>query len=123
MEDYHILIVEDEVPMAEALRKKLHNRGYVVTLAHTGNQAIEKIGESSFDAILLDLVLPDGDGFDVLRYLQQAGKKIPTIVLSNLSHNEDISETKKLGAVAYFVKSNIKMKEVLEELDKVLTKK
>ena len=122
MEGKHILIVEDEVPMSDALAKKLGNKGITTDQAETGNSAISMIDANTYDMVLLDLVLPDGDGFDVLRHMQGRGVKTPVIVLSNLSHNHDIAETKKLGAVAYFVKSNIKMKEVLEEIDKILLK-
>ena len=102
----HILIVEDERPLAKALELKLTKEGYTTTVAVNGSDAVKLIEKNKFDIMVLDLVMPQYDGFHVLEYVHEKKIAIKTIVLSNLSQNEDIKKAKDFGAVEYFVKSN-----------------
>ncbi len=111
-----ILIVEDERPLAKALELKLGKEGYFTTTAINGNEAVAFLEKEKFDLIVLDLVMPQYDGFHVLEYIHE--KKIPvrTIVLSNLSQNEDIKKAKDFGALEYYVKSNTPIVELVENI-------
>lgn len=116
-----ILIAEDEKPMARALELKLNNSGYDAKAVFNGQEALDELSSHSYDVVLLDLVMPILDGFTVLQKLREMEKELPpVIVLSNLGQEEDISRAKKLGAIDYFVKSNIALSEVVNHLDSVL---
>lgn len=99
-----ILIVDDEKPLVRALQLKFSNAGFEVTTASDGVEALEILLKQTFDIVLLDLVMPKKDGFAVLSELKAKGRKMPIIVLSNLSQDEDIKRAKELGAIDYLIK-------------------
>src|SRR3989344_3373135 len=100
-----VLIIEDERPLAHALELKLSHEGYETTIAGNGKEGCEKAVAEKFDLILLDLILPEMDGFAVLQELHAKKIKTPVIVLSNLGQDEDRKKAKELGVVDYLVKS------------------
>lgn len=108
-----ILIVEDEKAMARALELKLSHEGFEVLSVSDGEKALAALVQEKIDLILLDLVLPKLDGFSVLERLLQQGSAIPVIVLTNLSQGEDEEKAKKLGAKAFFIKSNTPIAEIV----------
>lgn len=115
-----ILIAEDEKPIARALQLKLTSAGFIVELAEDGEQALEKLSHDNFDLVLLDLMMPKKDGFAVLTELKQHGNKVPVIVSSNLSQEEDTRRASTLGAKDYFVKSDIPIATVVEKIKALL---
>lgn len=115
-----ILVVEDRKPMAKALSIKLERAGFVVQVAEDGEMALKFLKDEQFDLILLDLVMPKIDGFSLLAEMQTRKIKTPAIVLSNLSQEEDERRAKELGAIDYFVKSDIPINEVVERIQKTL---
>lgn len=115
-----ILIVEDEKPMAKALELKLNKTGYSTKVVFDGASALRILDAEGFDLILLDLLIPEIDGFDVLTRLRVKGKKTPVIVLSNLSQEEDIRKTKELGALDFLVKSDITLADIVGKVTNVL---
>lgn len=115
-----ILIVEDEKPLARVISLKLNSAGYATTTVFSGDEAIAILSKEVFDLIILDLVMPKVDGFSVLTSLNKSGSKIPVIVSSNLSQTEDIEKAKKLGAIDYFVKSDITLVEVVNKVKQYL---
>lgn len=115
-----VLVVEDERPMAHALELKLNHSGYEAMAVFNGQEALDELNRQTYDLIILDLVMPVMDGFALLRELQTRGKKIPVIVASNLSQEEDAKKAKKLGAKDYFVKSNTPIAEVINHVKKIL---
>lgn len=117
-----ILIAEDERPMARALELKLNNSGFEAKSVYDGEEAYSALKEEQYDIVLLDLVMPNLDGFTVLEKLKAEGINVPTIVLSNLGQEEDIIRAKSLGAVDYFVKSNISLSEVVTHLNSFFEK-
>lgn len=116
-----ILIVEDEKPMANALVLKLTSAGFDVVLVYDGETAISTLRQSSFDLIVLDLVMPKKDGFFVLAELKKLKIATPVIVSSNLSQEEDIKRVKELGARDYFIKSDTTLAEIVEKVKQAMT--
>jgi DNA-binding response OmpR family regulator len=111
-----ILIVEDEKPMARALELKLTNAGYEVTTASDGKCGLDCLGKEDVDLILLDLIMPNLDGFGVLEALKAQGNKTPVIVLSNLSQEEDEARATALGAKGFFIKSNTPIADIVAQV-------
>ena len=115
-----ILIIEDEVAMAKVLELKLTRAGFTARAVFDGEQAIQVLGKDVFDLILLDLVMPKVDGFGVLTWLKTHGVKTPVIITSNLSQDVDAKRSRELGAIDYFIKSDISIAEVVERVKKAL---
>ena len=112
-----ILIVEDERPLAHALELKFTHEGYDVTIATDGAEALKIANSGSFVVILLDLIMPNLDGFG---FLEQMKKKTPVVVLSNLGQDEDKERAKSLGAVGYFVKSNTPITDIISKVKSII---
>ena len=116
-----ILVVEDERPMAHALELKLTHEGFEVAVANNGEEALGLVAKQNFDMIMLDLMMPKVDGFDLLTALKNKESKIPAIVLSNLSQAEDEQKAKSLGAKHFFVKSNTPITNIVDYAKKLLS--
>jgi len=119
---YKILVVEDDFFLIKVLQTKLVNEGYQVEIAADGVLALETLKRFTPDLILLDLVMPRKDGFEVLEDISHDKKlsKIPVIVLTNLGQESDVERVKVYGVKDYFVKSDISIDEVVEKARKVL---
>ena len=115
-----VLIAEDEKPMAKALELKLNNSGFEAKAVFNGNEAILEMEKEKYDLLLLDLMMPSMDGFSVLEKMKEKGIKIPVIVSTNLSQEEDVQKAKDLGAKDYFVKSDTPINKVVEYVQKIL---
>lgn len=111
---FKILIAEDEKLLAKALVIKLTKAGFDVTETHNGQEALKETESTTFDLILIDLVMPQFDGFHFLTEFKNNGGKTPVVVLSNLGQDEDIKKAKKLGAIDFFIKSNTPLSKILE---------
>jgi DNA-binding response OmpR family regulator len=116
-----LLVVEDDRFLRELLVGKLKREGFSVSEAFNGQEAIDQIKAVRPHLILLDLVLPGTDGFDVLLEMKNAPDlKTPTIVLSNLGSREDINKAMDLGAKEFMVKAHHTPQEIVEKIKKVL---
>lgn len=117
-----ILIVEDDKFLRELMKKKLLSEGFDVIEAIDGEEGIKKIKETLPDLVLLDLILPSMDGFEVLTRAKEdeLTKKIPIIILSNLGQREEIEKGLKLGAVDYMVKAHFTPAEIIEKIKAIL---
>ena len=117
-----ILIVEDDKYLANAHRVKLSKSGFEAMIAYDGEQAIQTLESFSPDLIVLDLIMPNKDGFAVLAELKQNPKwqHIPVIVTSNLSQKEDINRALELGAANYIIKSNSDLNDLLVKIHTIL---
>ena len=113
-----ILVIEDELALAKALRLKLVSSGFNVVVAGDGKQAIEKLAEGGFDLALVDLLMPDVDGWEVLKICSE--KNLKTMVVSNLGQEEDIKKVKELGAIDYLVKTNVSIQSVVDKIKEYL---
>jgi DNA-binding response OmpR family regulator len=100
----HILTVEDEPEMAELLRQTLSEEGHHVTLAVDGTQALDLARSFRFDLIVLDLMLPGKDGFEVARQLRETFVKTPILVLTARDAASDIVRALDAGADDYLTK-------------------
>ena len=99
-----ILVVEDEPSIALMLNADLTSEGYDVTIASTGPEALAKTAEHDFSLILLDVMLPGKDGFEICRELRQAGRTRPIILLTARAHDAEKVMGLELGADDYITK-------------------
>lgn len=115
-----VLIVEDEVPLAHALKLKLDLEGFKTELAENGQECMTALKRQSFDIILLDMKMPVMDGFHTLQALSDQNNKIPIFTLSNLSVDDDVSKVLNMGALKYFIKSDTPLSVIVDEVKKTL---
>ncbi len=117
-----ILVVEDEATLQKALTETLVQNGYNVLNALDGLRGLEIARKEKPDLILLDIILPKMDGFEVLKKLKEDENvsEIPIIILTNLSDASDIQKTLDLGATTYLVKADFHLKDVLKKIEETL---
>ena len=102
-----ILVVEDEQHLAEGLRFNLEAEGYQVQVADTGETALDLIARAAadpFDVVVLDLMLPGIDGFEVMTRMRQGGQFVPTLMLTARNHPDDVLKGFAAGADDYLTK-------------------
>ena len=104
--NHSILYVEDEPFLGKTLQRMFSDAGFTIDLAKDGEEAIVKAEATPYDLMLLDILLPKADGFEVLKKMKSSEKTkhVPVFVLSNLGSDEDMRRSKELGAVHHFVK-------------------
>jgi len=117
-----ILLVEDDVFIADIYSSKLKELGFEIEVEGQGEKALEKILLSPPDLILLDIVLPDLDGWEILKRLEKEGllKKIKVIVLSNLEQRIEVEKASAKYGIHYLIKANYTPLEIAKEVQKVL---
>lgn len=119
-----ILMVEDDAAMREIVIHKLQTHGFDVKEADDGRKGIEVLLAEKPDLVLLDLMLPEVDGFKVLETVRAntdpAVADTPVIILSNLWSNKDILRTKALKVQAYMVKAYFTTEEILNKINEIL---
>ncbi|MBI3618848.1 response regulator [Candidatus Peregrinibacteria bacterium] len=111
-----VLIVEDERPLAHALELKVGHEGYETHVCLTGADGLKEALTGSYDCILLDLIMPEMDGFSLLQEIVAKKVKTPVIVLSNLGQEEDKAKAKSFGVVDYFVKANTPIADIVKRV-------
>lgn len=106
-----VLLVEDDRFLRRACEVSLRQRGFVVTTAADGEEALRKVRAEVPDLILLDLLMPKMTGIEVLKALraEEATKEIRVLILSNSSREQDVEEIKTLGVSGYFVKADLSL--------------
>lgn len=122
---YKILLAEDDKFISRAYTDGLGRAGFEVIVAADGVEAAKKLQETKPDLILLDLIMPEKNGFEFMAEIKMDKnlKKVPVIILSNLGQDSDIQKGKELGAIDYLVKSNLSLEEVIEKVKFHLAKK
>lgn len=127
--DTIILLVEDDKFLVDIFATRLKSAGYNVVVANDGESGLALASERHPHIILLDIIMPQMDGYEVLAKLQEQDmtKDIPVILLTNLGHEEDVEKGLKSGAAGYLIKAQYtptevlnKVKEVLERYNKTL---
>lgn len=120
-----IIIVEDDPMITEIYQKKFSSSGFEVITAGDGDKALALAEREKVDVILLDLIMPEMDGFEVIKKLR--GGVCPSetkiIVFSNLSQKEDRDRAMKLGADGFIIKSNYSPSELVKEVGEILNNK
>jgi len=119
-----ILFIEDEFALQKTFRDVLEKEGYQMISALDGESGLNLAKSQKPDLILLDLILPKKDGFEVLKELKkdESTKEIPVIVLTNLEDIESVEKAIELGANTYLVKAQYTLNEVIQKVKKALEK-
>lgn len=114
-----ILLIEDDKFLRELMARKLITLNYDVSVAVDGEEGLQKIKDEKPDLILLDLILPGINGFEVLERAKNdpTTVTIPVIILSNLGQGEDIERGLKLGAKDFLVKAHFTPQEIVNKLE------
>lgn len=113
-----ILIVEDESLLAEMMSFTITRHGFEIKTVYSGKEALETLGKEKFDLVLLDILLPDKGGLEILREMRSGNDNTPVIILSNISDEEIIKRAKELGAKEFLTKSNTP---ILDLIDRIKT--
>lgn len=117
MNNKHILIVENDYGMADSLRDILEMEGYEVTIADSGEQALEMLETESFDCFLLDLNMPGLSGFETLNAMKEILESPCVIFLTGFSGEDLVSQAREAGAAAILTKP-INLGRLLELLNR-----
>ena len=117
-----ILFIEDEPSLQKLVGRFLQNEGYKVISALDGEVGLELTKKMKPDLILLDIIMPNKNGFEVLQDLKkdEETKDIPIIILTNLEGSSDVEKAISLGATTYLVKANYELKEVVKKIKEKL---
>lgn len=117
-----ILIVEDDIFINALLAEKLFEKGAIVFNAKNEEELFKILKTQKMDLISLDIMLPEINGFDVLKKIKEdeSYKDIPVIILSNLGQKNDVDMGLKLGAKKFLIKALYSMDELLEQFSEVL---
>jgi len=112
---WRILLAEDDRFLRKAAEATLRQNGFVVLAAVDGEEALRLARAEAPDLVLLDLIMPKMQGFEVLRALKQdpATAGIPVIVLSNLGQDSDVQRALEAGAAAYLIKANLPLHDLV----------
>ncbi|MBU1126696.1 response regulator [Patescibacteria group bacterium] len=113
-----ILIAEDDKFLAKIYATKFKKIGLAVDIAEDGQAALDMMKKDKPKLLLLDLIMPKVDGFEVMQKMNAdpALKKIPVLVLSNLGQESDIEKAEKLGAKEFIIKSDMSIAEVVKKI-------
>lgn len=119
-----ILVVDDDLPLQEMYKERLELAGYDVAAASDGQEAIEKAREYRPDIILLDVMMPRANGFDVLETLrrEESTSHIPVLMLTALVQESARERAKEAGAQGYIIKSETMPGEVIKKIQETLAK-
>ncbi len=117
-----ILLVEDDPFLIDIYTAKFKEAGFDIQVVTDGQESLRKIKEKLPDLVLLDIVLPHINGWEILRKIRQEDKlkNLKVIILSNLGQKEEVEKGISLGATKYLIKAHYKPNEVVEQIKKIL---
>lgn len=117
-----LIVVEDDKFLRDLIVQKLRREGFEVLEAVSGDECLALAKENETQLILLDLILPGIDGFEVLKRLREDDetRDIPVLVLSNLGQQSDIEKASELGAVDYMIKAHFTPNEIITKIKGIL---
>ena len=120
-----ILIIDDDTFFAKALSNALDPRLYEVATATDGKKGLDEVQKSMPDAILLDIRMPNMDGLEFLKQVNQkyGAGKVPVLIVSNLSSIEKISEGIELGVRGYIMKTDESIESIVSKLESLFSEK
>lgn len=118
------MLIEDDAYISDMYKIKLESEGLVVTDANDGRVGLEILCKEDFDLVLLDVVMPNMDGFEVLQKIRKnrKTKDVPVIMLTNLGQKDSVEKGLRLGATDYIVKAHFTPSEVVDKVKKFLNK-
>ena len=118
----NILLIEDDPFLVDIYAFKLKEVGFSLEVATKGEEALRKLRERKYHLLILDIVLPQVDGWEILREIKSDKKlkDIKVIILSNLGQKEEVEKGIKLGANKYLIKAHYTPSEVIKEVKKIL---
>lgn len=119
-----ILFVEDEPSLQKTVTEILTQEGFEMLSALDGEEGLKLIKKEKPDLILLDLILPKKDGFEILKEIKEGEetKDIPVIVLTNLEGVGDVEKALSLGAATYLVKASYELEDIVAKVKQTLKK-
>lgn len=122
MDKKKILIIEDDLVLKNALEEFLTSEGFDVSFAIDGQAGVEKVISDKPDLVLLDIVLPKKDGYEVLQEVKENKETshIPIVLLTNLGGVADVEKALELGATTYLIKADYKLDEVTQKIKEIL---
>ncbi len=117
-----ILLIEDDPFLSEIYVTKFEEAGFEISVAQDGMLGLQKIKEHAPDLLLLDIVMPNMDGFEFLRTIKEDPEftHIPIVILSNLGEQENVEKGFELGAEAYIIKAHYTPTEVVAKVKEIL---
>lgn len=117
-----VLIVEDDVFMARMYLKIFTHDNFEVEIASNGEEGISKAKNNKPDIILLDIMMPKMNGFQMLEAIMadEQLKNVPVVMLTNLAGDQDIEEARKKGAADYIVKSNYTPRQIIDMVKRII---
>lgn len=120
-----ILVVEDELPLQNAIEIKLKNEGYTVILTASAHEAVEALTHSIPDLIWLDLLLPGMDGLEFLEEMRkkEEWKHIPVLIVSVTAGQDKIKRAFDLNVVDFIIKSQYRIDDIIERVKEFFTEK
>lgn len=115
-------VVEDEQSIAQMYKLKFEKEGYQVFTAENGLKGLEELQKHHPDVILLDLMMPEMTGFEMLKELRKKdwGEKTKVIILTNVSEEESARKVKELGVSDFIIKANTTPQQVVDTVKKVI---
>jgi len=118
----NILLVEDDPFLIDIYSKKFQEAGYNLEVISDGTKVASALEAKVYDLVLLDIVLPKIEGWQILRGIKQnvQFKNLKVVVLSNLGQKEEVEKGLSLGAYKYLIKSHFKPSEIIEQVKKIL---
>ena len=117
-----VLLIEDDKFMSGLLTQSLERAGFESSVAKTGSEGVEMFHGTRFDLIVLDLMLPDEDGLEVLRKIRRlpGGAEVKVLVLTNRAQEARSEEAKRLGVAEYLIKANFSLDEIIGKIKTAL---
>ncbi len=114
-----ILVVDDEAPIRELLSSYFQKRGYAVTAAATGSEAIRSLDEISVDVMILDIALADADGLELLESIKKDHPKLPVIILTGMGFDDDLLKEALAKKASGYVSKTLPLDQLLMEVRRV----
>lgn len=120
-----ILIIEDDRYISKMYQLKLSLDGFDVQIAENGRIGVDKVKEFKPDIILTDILMPELDGFEVIKAVkaEEESKSTPILIMSNLGQEDHIQKGLELGALGYIVKSQYTPSKVVDKIKEILAGK
>ncbi len=117
-----ILIIEDEEIISNLLAKKLSQVGYEVKIAFNGKEGLEMLYKEKPDLVLIDIVMPQKDGFETIAEMKndEAFKDIPVIIISNSGQPVELDKAREMGVQDWLIKTDFDPQEVIQKVNKAL---